>query len=76
MDLYPLILESMDLQQAAEINSTRNVNLYYAKHDVCRANINDHDCWSRHMLFLLPVFWSDRIAIFKIRNASKFIVNV
>ena len=25
MDLYPQILESMDLQQAAEINSTRNV---------------------------------------------------
>ena len=25
MDLYPLILESTDLQQAAEINSTRNV---------------------------------------------------
>ena len=44
MDLYPLILESMDLQQAAEINSTRNVNLYYAKRDICRANINDHDC--------------------------------
>jgi hypothetical protein len=27
MDLYPLILESTDLQQAAEINSTRNVNV-------------------------------------------------
>jgi hypothetical protein len=26
MNLYPLILESTDLQQAAEINSTRNVN--------------------------------------------------
>ena len=25
MDLYSLILESTDLQQAAEINSTRNV---------------------------------------------------
>jgi hypothetical protein len=25
MDLYPLILESTDLQQAAEINSTRKV---------------------------------------------------
>ena len=25
MDLYPLILESTDLQQVAEINSTRNV---------------------------------------------------
>jgi hypothetical protein len=25
MDLYPLILESTNLQQAAEINSTRNV---------------------------------------------------
>ena len=33
MDLYPLILESTDLQQVAEINSTRNakasdVNFY------------------------------------------------
>jgi hypothetical protein len=28
MDLwYPLILESSDLQQAAELNSTRNVNI-------------------------------------------------
>ena len=26
----------------------------------------------RDMLFLLPVFWSDRIAISKVRNASKF----
>jgi hypothetical protein len=26
MDLYPLILESTDLQQVAETNSTRNVN--------------------------------------------------
>jgi hypothetical protein len=25
MDLYPLILESTDLQQATEINSTKNV---------------------------------------------------
>ena len=25
MDLYPLILESTDLQQEAEINSTRNI---------------------------------------------------
>jgi hypothetical protein len=25
MDLYPLILESADLQQAVELNSTRNV---------------------------------------------------
>jgi hypothetical protein len=28
MDLYPLILESTDLQQAAEANSTRNVKAY------------------------------------------------
>jgi hypothetical protein len=27
MDLYPLILESTDLQQVAEINSTRNVKV-------------------------------------------------
>jgi hypothetical protein len=27
MDLYPLILESTDLQQAMEINSTRNVKV-------------------------------------------------
>jgi len=29
MDLYPLILESADLQQAAELNSTRNVNFHW-----------------------------------------------
>jgi hypothetical protein len=47
-----------------------------AKCDICRADINDHDCWSWHMSFLLLVFWSDRIAISKVRNASKLIVNI
>ena len=47
-----------------------------AKRDICRADINDHDCWSWHMSFLLLVFWSDRIAISKVRNASKLIVNI
>ena len=29
---------------AIYINSIRNVNPYYAKRDICRADINDHDC--------------------------------